>query len=272
MLISATSALVLNWTSKEIWKSKNAREYFEGLDLNEGNILLNMFDEQERFMQTQSVTNRKYFVRKYTMEFLNTCQNENKNGQVIILAAGIAPLSVEIASFFPKSMVFDVDKYSMIEKEKYLNNICPNIKFIECDITNIELLKLKMIQKGWNPEDPALLIMEGIVYYLSENDLKNILGFFADNNSLLIADFVLKPECTNVKNRIFGEEVFRKIKESVGLEFVNFYDPVYFMTLARECGFENGKRFTMNEIQFERTGQKDPFDFEEPGWISMVRN
>jgi hypothetical protein len=28
MIVSDTSALVLNWTSKDIWKSKNARNYF----------------------------------------------------------------------------------------------------------------------------------------------------------------------------------------------------------------------------------------------------
>jgi O-methyltransferase involved in polyketide biosynthesis len=272
MLISATSALVLNWTSKEIWESKNAREYFEGLDLSEGNNLLNRFDEQECYMHTQSVTNRKYFVRKYTLEFLNTCQNENKKGQVIILAAGIAPLSVEIASLFPKSLVFDVDKYSMSEKEKYLNNICPNIKFIDCDITNIKLLKEKLLQHGWNPAQPVLLIMEGITYYLLENDLKNIFDFFGNHHSLMIADFFLTPEYTNAKNRIFGVEVFRKIKEDVGLDFVNFYDPEYFMALVKGCGFKNAKRYTMDEIQLERTGQKVPFDFEEPGWITMVKN
>lgn len=272
MLISATSALVLNWTSKEIWKSKNAREYFESLDLSEGNSLLKMFSEQECYMHTQSVTNRKYFVRKYALEFLNTCQIENKKGQVIILAAGIAPLSVEIASLVPDGLVFDIDKYSMVEKEKYLNNICPNIKFIECDITNINLLKSKLIQNGWVPENQSILIMEGIVYYLSEADLKNILFFFANNNSRLMADFVLKPEYTNEKNRVFGVEVFRKIKESVGLGFVNFYDPVYFMDLIKKLGFENAKRFTMDEIQLERTGQKFPFDFEESGWITLVKN
>lgn len=44
------------------------------------------------------------------------------------------------------------------------------------------------------------------------------------------------------------------------------------MTLIKECGFENGKRYAIDEIQLARTGQKDPFDFEEPSWISMVKN
>jgi hypothetical protein len=73
-------------------------------------------------------------------------------------------------------------------------------------------------------------------------------------------------------NRIFGVDVFRKIQESIGLDFVNFYDPVYFMTLLEECGFKTAVRFTMDLVQFERTGQKAPFDFDEPGWITMVKN
>ena len=173
MLISATSALVLNWTSKDIWKSKNARDYVESLDLSEGESLLNMYSDQQKHMQTQSVTNRKYFVRKTTVEFLN----ENTKGQVIILAAGIAPLSVEVASLFPESMVFDIDKYSMKDKEKHLNNICPNIKFMESDITDTEFLETVLIKNGWDPEKPSILVMEGITYYLLEKELKNILLF-----------------------------------------------------------------------------------------------
>jgi len=69
MLISATSALVLNWTANEIWKSRNAWEYFESLDLSEGNTLLARFDELECDMHTQSVTNRKFFMRNHTIEF-----------------------------------------------------------------------------------------------------------------------------------------------------------------------------------------------------------
>ncbi len=272
MLISATSALVLNWTSKEIWETKNAREYFNSLDLSEGKPLYNAFEAIENYMLTQAITNRKYFVRNNTVEFLREFEHEKKNGQVIILAAGISPLSVEIASLFPKTTVFDVDKYAMPEKEKYLKNICPNIKFIECDITNIDLLKTKLTQFGWDTGTPTIVVIEGIIYYLLETDLKNILVFFANHKARLIADFVLKPECVHVKNRIFGVEVFRKISEMIGLEFLNFYEPDYFMALVEECGFKNPKRHKMDEIQKERTGQKDPFDFEEPAWVSMVKN
>ena len=272
MLISATSALVLNWTTNEIWKTDNARNYLNNLDLSEGMPLYNAFDELENYMLTQGITNRKYFVRNYTIAFLRKFEQEKKNGQVIVLAAGIAPLSVEIATLFPKAILFDVDKYAMPEKEKYLKNICRNIRFIECDITKIDLLKTKLIQYGWDPEAPTIVVIEGIVYYLLETDLRNILSFFANHKTGLIADFVLKPENVNVKNRIFGEVVFKRIKELVGLDFLNFYEPGYFMALVKDSGFQNAKRFNMDEIQMERTGQKDPFDLEEPAWVSMVKS
>ena len=272
MTISDTSALVLNWTSKNIWKSKKAQDYFAGLDLSAADILFRTFNEREKSMHTQAVSNRKFFVRKCAVEFLERCKSESVIGQVIILAAGIAPLSVEVASLYPENPVFDVDKYLMNDKEKYLNNLCPNINFIDCDVTDIELLEEKLVEKGWNNRLPGLLIIEGITYYLTEKDLRNVLLFFAKSNAELVCDFGLKPECVNETNRGYGVEVFRKIKESIGLEFLTFYEPEYYMSLVKQCGFHHPERFTMGDIQMERTGERSPFDDKEPGWAALVRS
>jgi hypothetical protein len=272
MLISATSALVLFWTSPDIWSTDNARKYFEQLDLSEGKPLYDAFEPLENYMLTEGISNRKYFVRKHVLAFLAESEKENKNGQVIVLAAGIAPLSAEIATLFPKCTVFDVDKYAMPEKEKYLKKVCRNIEFIACDITRLDLLKIKLMQSGWDVGAPTIVVIEGIIYYLTEEDLKKILVFFAGQYARLILDFVLKPECVNEKNRRFGVIAFDKIREWVGLEFLNFYEPDYFMTMVETCGFKNAKRYIMDGIQLERTGKKDPFDFKEPSWVSMVKN
>ena len=272
MIIADTSALVLNWTSKDIWKSKNARDYFDGLDLSAADTLYKMIDEKLGVIQCHLLSNRKFFVRKCAIEFLEQCKVQHLNGQVIILAAGIDPLSVEVASLYPDSVVFDVDKYSMQEKEKYLNHTCANIKFIECDITNIKLLEAALVEKGWDKKQPAILIMEGITYYLTENDLRNILIFFAKNISNLVCDFGLKPECVDEPNRMHGVELRDKIKKSVGLEFMNCYEPGYYMNLIKQCGFKNAVRFTMADIQTERTGDISPFEGHEPAWVSLVKN
>ena len=46
--ISATSALVLNWTDDKIWKSALAAEYMRELDLSEGQSLLERFSSRDR--------------------------------------------------------------------------------------------------------------------------------------------------------------------------------------------------------------------------------
>ncbi len=272
MIISDTSALVLNWTSKNIWESKHAQDYFGSLNLSAADTLFKKFDKEENYLQTQVLNNRKFFVRKCAVEFLEKCKKENVTGQVIILAAGIDPLSVEVASLYPNCIVFDIDMYAMNEKEKYLNNVCPNIQFIECDITNIKLLKETLTQKGWNTDMPAILIMEGITYYLHENDLRNVLTFFASAVSGLVCDFGLKAEFVNEQNRAFGIEIRRKITEAVGLEFMHCYDPDYYMSLLKQCGFKNLQRVTMKNIQTERTGESDPFVGDEPAWVALVRS
>lgn len=272
MIISDTSALVLNWTSKDVWQSKNARDYFNNLDLSAADILYKKFDRHLDFVQSQSLTNRKFFIRKCAVEFLEQCKTENKTGQVIILAAGIDPLSVEIASLYPHSKVFDVDKYAMKEKEKCLNGACPNIKFLECDITNIELLKKCLAGNRYNFNHPGIMVLEGITYYLSENDLRNVLAFFAANNLKMVCDFGIRPECVDEDKRALGIEIVSKIKETVNLEFMNCYEPNYFMKLVEQCGFKNAQRFTMANIQQQRTGEINPFDGIESAWVALVKS
>jgi O-methyltransferase involved in polyketide biosynthesis len=270
MIISDTSALVLNWTSKDLWKSKQAKEYFASLDLSAGDALLIMLDETEHYMHMQAVTNRKYFMRKFSFEQLNKYESEDRAGQVVILGAGISPLSLEIASMHPLSQVFDVDKYLMADKERYLAGKGSNIQFIDCDITDVELLKKKLIEKGWAEEVPTILVMEGIIYYIRETDLRNILTVFATADNSFACDFGIKPELVNEKNRIFGTEVFRKITEHIGIPEVSLYNPGYFLELVKETGFKQVERSTLADVQLQRTGSIGPFEGQEPGWIALV--
>jgi len=128
--ISATSALVLNWTDPKIWQSPLASKYMRDLDLSEGQSLLERFSAEENLMHTQTVSCRKFFVRKTVCDFLERMRHEGKSGQVLILAAGLAPMSVEIASLFPESAVFDVDLHNMCEKQELLGGHEPFDDFV----------------------------------------------------------------------------------------------------------------------------------------------
>jgi len=270
MKISATSALVLNWTDHKLWQSPETVSFNSQLDLSEGEQLFNLFSEEETFMHLQAVSGRKYFMKNTVLGFLEELSKQNQSGQVIILAAGLAPLSIEIASTFSTCRVFDVDKYLMNEKQELVNRIPPNIEFIECDITDLNALKEKLRSCNFKMNMPSIAVMEGIIYYLPLDDLRNILQFLKQNNIAFAGDFCLKPELVNEKTRFYLSDVFRKIKDEVQLDFINFYSPEEIVNLLQEAGYKTISVSNMQQIQEDRTGDKHPFSEKDSSWVMTI--
>jgi|GEM_PF-894384 len=269
--IADTSALVLNWTSASVWQTEPAQHYFQHLNLSEADRLLALFNEQERRMHTECVSGRKFFMRKCALSFIAKCQEQQHPAQIIILAAGIAPLSVELAALFPQIKIFDVDRDLMAEKEKMLRNQFSNIQFLTCDISNLENLTQQLVDNGWDRQQPTLVILEGIIYYLEEEDLENILRYFSQNHAALACDFALEPECVDMPNRTFGMDVFRKIEQATGIPKVRFYTPGYFTKMLESCGYQNVQLQTSANIQTERTGRAAPFEGPNSSWINFIQ-
>jgi O-methyltransferase involved in polyketide biosynthesis len=265
--ISATSALVLNWTDDKIWQSPLTSEYMRDLDLSEGQSLLERFNEEENLMHTQTVSCRKFFVRKKVCDFLERLQREGRSGQVVILAAGLAPMSVEIASLFPSSAVFDVDLHNMREKQELLGGRVPNIAFCECDITDIEKLDAALAGAGFRNEEPTIAVLEGILYYLTPDALRNVLSYLSENQATVVGEFGLKPESVNEVTRVHLLDVFAKIQGQVNLDFVTFYSDESMKGLLREAGFESVTLHNLQPLQKERTGDEFPFTFPDSSWI-----
>lgn len=269
MKISATSALVLNWTAPDVWATPAAVSYSNRLDLSESQKLLARFSEEEQYMHLQAVSNRKFFVRERAIDFITLCLKKEATPQVIILAAGIAPLSIELSALFPQARIFDTDKYLMQEKEHFLEGTLPGIRFIDCDITDLEKLDSQLRANGWDPEQPSIIIMEGITYYLPQPALKDILSYFAPYGAALAGDFALEPGIVDESARVLGTALFRKIKEAIELEHIQYYEPAHFAALMQECTFSPLERTLISDIQVAFRGTATPFSGNEPCWISM---
>lgn len=267
MKISATSTLVLNWTDSKLWQSPETLAFNQQLDLSEGEQLFKLFSEEENFMHRQSVSGRKYFIKQSICGFLKELTKQGESGQVIILAAGLAPLSVEIGSLFPSCKVFDVDKYLMNEKKELVNGKPSNIEYIDCDVTELNSLKDKLLNHDFKLDKPSIAVMEGIIYYLPTNSFKNILHFLKKNNIAFVGDFCLKPELVNEKTRFYLTDVFRKIKDEVQLDFINFYSAEEITELLKEAGYKKVSITNMQEIQEKRVGHKNPFSEKSSCWV-----
>jgi O-methyltransferase involved in polyketide biosynthesis len=265
--ISATSALVLNWTDPKIWQSPLTAEYMRDLDLGEGQSLLARFSEKENLMHTQTVSCRKFFVKKTVCDFLERLQREGRSGQVVILAAGLAPMSVEIANLFPSSAVFDVDLHNMREKKKLLDGRVPNVSFCECDVTDTEKLDAALAGEGFRKGEPTIAVLEGILYYLTPDALRNLSVYLSANRATVVGEFGLKPELVNEVTRVHLLNVFAKIQGQVNLDFVTFYSDESISGLLREAGFGSVTLHNFQPIQKERTGDVFPFTSSDSSWI-----
>ena len=265
--ISATSALVLNWSDKKLWQSPLASEYMRDLDLSEGQSLLERFSAEENLMHTQTVSCRKFFVRKKVCDFLERVQREGRSGQVVILAAGLAPMSVEIASLFPESAVFDVDLHNMREKQELLGGRVPNISFCQCDITDVEKLDAALAGAGFRKEKPTIAVLEGILYYITPDALRNVLSYLAENQAVAVGEFGLKPELVNEATRVHLLNVFARIQGQVNLDFVTFYSDESIKGLIRDAGFGSVTLTNFQPLQKERTGDVFPFMSSDSSWI-----
>jgi O-methyltransferase involved in polyketide biosynthesis len=218
-------------------------------------------------MHTQTVSCRKFFVRRTVHEFLERLQREGKSGQVVILAAGLAPLSAEIASLFPLCAVFDVDLHNMREKQELLGDRASNIAFCECDITDIEKLDAALAGKGFRKGKPTIAVLEGILYYLTPEALRNILNYLSRNQAAVVGEFGLKPELVNEDTRVHLLDVFAKIQGQVNLDFVTFYSDDSINDLLRDAGFCSVTMHNFQDIQKERTGDELPFTASDSSWI-----
>ena len=83
MKISATSALVLNWTDEKLWQSPETLAYSNQLDLSEGEELFKLFSEKETFMHLQSVSGRKYFMKQKVLCNCSKTRCDGLSGQGI---------------------------------------------------------------------------------------------------------------------------------------------------------------------------------------------
>ncbi len=278
--LSPTSALVLLWTDKDSSAHPNTSQYLESIDLTEGQALVRDY-EKIWPSYSQVITNRKYAIKKLAFDFLFSCLSNNsstnsgiddssKNSQVIILAAGLDPLSIEIASMFPKTSVFDVDLDNMDTKKNLLNQI-NNIQCLTADITDTEILREKLCHAGWNSNLPTLLIAEGISYYIKSDDLWKIIDSFKSHNhrNALILESLIPFELVNDRFRYIPKKIFESLSTDFHLNQITHYTQESIVDQLSQISGQLKNILSLKEIEKTRLGENVFFHNENDGWIQV---
>ena len=267
MKISSTSALVLNWSDPNLYPGEKVNQYIKQLDLSEGDALMKLLDEEQHFMHTQAISARKYFMWTNTCHFLENCRQQNQTGQVIIMGAGISPLSAALAEQYPEAKIFDIDLYSMEEKAACLSATFPQISFIKADLKNIAEWSEALNKNNFNAQEPSIIIFEGIVYYLPAKLLEELFAWSFHHQSTIIGDFVLPPASLHPAFQKFPDKVFEVIRTLLSLPPTAFYSRKDFIDVLHKVGYQTIEINSLPQIHLNRTGHKAPFIEADAGWI-----
>jgi len=269
--ISGTSALVLLWGGREAYKSKLAQKYLEQLDLSSG---YELYNECNKIWEPyhEILRNRKYGV----FSLVESILKEDSDYQVIILAAGVAPLSLDIIERFPDTKVFDIDIENMQMKKKLFEEVNDgkfndNIQFIESDITNTDILKQSLIKHGWDKNKKSIVIAEGISYYISEDELWKAFSLFrsADKSNFIILESRVPQEKVCEDRRDIQERVWEYLTSALTLKFVTRYFDEKVKEHADKINAEVIEKHTMKDIEMLRFGRNEIFPTDDSGWIEV---
>ena len=202
-------------------------------------------------------------------------KSKRENGglnQIIIFGAGLSALSIEWKSQYPDMAVFDIDIDNMKLKRELVSQIknerIQEIEFITADLENSSEVEEALIKSGFKIENPSLVIMEGISYYLSKNVLLNLINLFGKlgTGSRLVMDYLIPAKNIADDRRYIPERIFNLVKEDCNLSEIHRYDSKDFESIF------NTKillKWTMMEIEKRRKGENILFPTSESGWIEI---
>ena len=213
--LSSTSALVLLWTDKNLYSTSVVKNYWSKLDLSAGEQL---YEECNTIWPSYEavINDRKWLIADWSNQILASQEMD----QVIIFAAGWAPLGLELAERYPNYRIYELDTDFMEAKAKLVSTISnapKNIRFVTSDISNHQQCMDSLQQDGWNPFKPTLLILEGISYYIKREDLMAVFDLAA-NQSKAILEYMVPYDHVEPSRRDIPIQVFGIIAKDCHLE------------------------------------------------------
>lgn len=293
-LLSSTSALVLRWADGKAHTSAPAQRFLGMLDLGPGEGIMR---ECDRFWPhyPEVIRNRKSCVLDLALD----CIENDGTRQVVILGAGMDALSIELCSRLDCA-VFDVDSAGMGRKERLVGALTRDLRgalrCITADASDHSSVTSGLSGAGWIRDEPSLLVVEGLSYYLTAGDLWGLASGFATarRTNRMILEYLLPtsgiPEDLRPVARHPFDLIVKEAYESViplaafpmphhppGLTaedslwaFTTRYGPGDIEARTSELGGAVLSRHDMRSMEMGRTGRNAVFG-ERSGWIEVCK-
>nr|CRH06417.1 Protein of unknown function [Candidatus Magnetococcus massalia] len=116
---------------------------------------------------------RKHFIETTTRELLN-----DGIQQLVVLGAGFDTLAWRLAQEKPDLTSIEIDhpNTSTLKQAAFADKSCPNMHFSAVDLSQEPLLEVLKADPHFDPDRPTLFICEGVMMYLPEVAIRDLLG------------------------------------------------------------------------------------------------
>ena len=271
--LEPTAALVMQWALK-LYNEEATLRFINRLDLSSGDNLYRKCNSACEWYE-EVILNRKGFIKYLIERELSTAKQEY---QLVILAAGKSPLTIEILSKHSAKLhsILEVDIAGMEEKKNLYLELFPEFQGkLECINANIISSDIQEVIGSLNiryrHDLPTIVLMEGISYYLKKQELKDVIASFKKNNKCIFIIEYLVPYQYVDRSRIYiPKDIFRIIHEDCGLDSITSYTKEELRSFFRENGGDLLASFSMADMEMARTGTKTYFKNVSAGWIECI--
>ncbi|RFS19642.1 hypothetical protein DVR12_21295 [Chitinophaga silvatica] len=192
--VRATSRLVLE-AALPLYNTALQQQYIDAIDFSEtSRLLYELKLHYPPFIEIIKL--RKLGIR----HLLNEALSLHPIQQIVILGSGLDPLSLYLLENYPQLRnIIEVDNGYIAEKRAIYDTILPEqnlIHFAPCDITDTSLLWSSLINNGYDPTSPVIIVFEGIIHYISSEAFSKVMQLFQSprHMNLVMLDYTLSVE------------------------------------------------------------------------------
>ncbi|MBN1345427.1 MAG: class I SAM-dependent methyltransferase [Phycisphaerae bacterium] len=271
--LSDTASLVMAW-ALPLYRDGAARRFIERLDLSAGEALRRQCEALCPWYR-EVILNRKAFISHLIERALATRPEPR---QIIIPAAGASPLALELLSAHGDriSRVIEMDVSGMDRKRQLYAEVAPELTHklncLEVDVTDPAFRRALVLDGRYDPDVDAIVLLEGISYYLTPRDLVLFLMTFCSptRRNRVVLEHLLPSADVNDPRRGIPNAVFKAIQAYGHLPRIQRYGLADAPALLREAGGTPDAHFTMDEMERHRIGKHHYFQQPRDGWIACM--
>ena len=269
--LEPTASLVLE-LSAELYQDSLTRQFLKQFDLSSGSDLIH-FCHQLSPLFKEILLNRKFWAFDSLSKSIKAV---NQPCQIILLAAGKTPLALQLLASHQKLIqnIYEVDITPFADKLKVYHHLSvpylEKIQLIQKNITDSDLIDT-LKQKKLMTSLPTFIMLEGISYYISEENLEAIIQNTSHlKHAKVFLDFKYPyhPSSQYI-NETHLHQLFDKIKKTCYLNFITEYSLDTLKAIIDK--YSNAIEYqSMYELEKMRKGQNTFFTPSSEKTIGLI--